>query len=180
MVLMALGFLLSSCLTPSEHPILLEGASEVAPEPYLGEWVQTKHGGQIPDWIVSVDITQDATQMLVAETTLETLPSRNIYFFLTMINENLVLCFRHPASGFWNLMIASLEENNTRLSLRRLDEAVIKTDIESEVLVGSSRLVDARKQVVFIRATPTALRTYIENTPDAFEEEPYLVFEKVE
>jgi hypothetical protein len=116
--------------------------------------------------------------MLVAEAALESLSPINVYFFLTEIDEEVIFCVQHYPSGLWLLFAGDLEENDSRLSLRRLDEDVIEGDILAENLAGFSRTVADRHSVV-IRAGGVDLRTYIENTPSAFEEEPYLVFDKV-
>jgi hypothetical protein len=157
---------------------LAEG-SEVVSTPYLGGWTWIESDGETPDWNVSIDVVEGEGEILVATVTLEDLPPIDVNFFLTEVGEEVVFCIRHPMSRFWNLFVGALEENNTLLSLRRLDETVIEADIIEENLAGYSKVTQDSK-TVRIQAASSDLRTYIENTTNAFEEAPYFVFEKVD
>lgn len=142
-------------------------AAHGASVPLLGSWQVEKLGPVSADRPITVEISEAENGDLLG--VMQTANPREARALLTNIGGTLIASVASD-SGDWTLYALAVDTAGTTLEIKELDTAILRRDIEGGLLAGEVLGIDGNDYAVHLKASPEALRAYLEGNSDVFSE----------
>jgi hypothetical protein len=162
------ALLLGGCSVSSTNPASSLAASDPLPEILAGTWQIEEILGGPPSQPTSLTLLMN-TDGSVAVKLVEGNQEQQEVASLANLSGSLVLSVASEA-GSWTLVSLQHDTASGTLTIRQLDAATVKSDIQSGAIAGEASDFGGGEILLRITASTPDLRAYLQSKPGIFEE----------
>lgn len=161
-----MALLLGGCSVSSTNPASELAASDPLPDALAGTWQVEEILGGPPSQATTLTLSQN-TDGSVAIKLVEGSQEQQEVASLANLSGNLVLSVASQ-TGSWTLVSLQPDTASGTLTIRQLDAATVKSDIQSGAIAGETSEFDAGDILLRITASTPDLRAYLQSKPGVF------------
>ncbi len=173
-VLLLASLLASGCSTSLKFPLPPADSELRLRTPFVGTWLLTEAGGQIPPEPIEFRVSLGGEQNLVVEFTQHSKTSSK-NFHLAQV-DGLILAFlkNDRMQDVWDVAQLELDDTGQTLTVGALAIAPLKQHIADGVVAGQIDYWDADEDLLKIEAAGDELAAYFAAHPEIFDDSAVL------